>query len=359
MHVTACLAGQEKVDVEVGEGCRTLQALRESIVKELPQLCVEGFDVSVGGRALDDDEGVVSLTESACLDVVPNTRGLSILALREAGRTVSGVGLLRAAQGDVSRCTLYLDAGVPIDCEDRYGRTPLHFACAKGRLEVATLLLDRGSKALDEMNHSGATPLHVSCAAASLEVATLLLDRGSKALDEENDSGETPLHLSCRTGCVEIATLLLDRGAAIDAKNYSGETPLHVSCRRGRVEIARLLLDRGAAIDEKDDYGATTLHLSCRTGCVEIATLLLDRGAVIDEKDGAGWTPLHLSCREERVEIARLLLDRGCDFDVASYQRGRSYTQPVLELLSQRGHDVLPRTDAWLESAKRRRTWCC
>ena len=28
MHVTVCLAGQ-KVDVEVGEDCRTLQALKE------------------------------------------------------------------------------------------------------------------------------------------------------------------------------------------------------------------------------------------------------------------------------------------------------------------------------------------
>ena len=91
MHVTACLAGQ-KVDVEVGEDCRTLQALREAIVEELPQLCVEGFDVSVGGRALDDDEGVVSLTDSLCLDVVPNTRGLAVLALREAGREVSKHG---------------------------------------------------------------------------------------------------------------------------------------------------------------------------------------------------------------------------------------------------------------------------
>ena len=62
MDVTACLAGQ-KVDVEVGEDCRTLQALREAIVEALPPLCVEGFDVSVGGRALDDDEGVVSLEE--------------------------------------------------------------------------------------------------------------------------------------------------------------------------------------------------------------------------------------------------------------------------------------------------------
>ena len=60
MHVTARVAGQEEVDVEVGEACRTIQALKEAVVVALPQLRVEGFDVSVGGRALDD-EGVVSL----------------------------------------------------------------------------------------------------------------------------------------------------------------------------------------------------------------------------------------------------------------------------------------------------------
>ena len=103
MHVTACLAGQ-KVDVEVGEDCRSLQALKEAIVVALPKLCVEGFDVSVGGRALDDDEGIVSLEDSVCLDVSANTRGLSTLALREAGREVGEAGLLAAVrEGDVGR----------------------------------------------------------------------------------------------------------------------------------------------------------------------------------------------------------------------------------------------------------------
>ena len=102
MHVTACLAGQ-KVDVEVGEDCRSLQALKEAIVVALPKLCVEGFDVSVGGRALDDDEGIVSLEDSACLDVSANTRGLSTLALCEAGREVGEDGLLAAVgEGDVA-----------------------------------------------------------------------------------------------------------------------------------------------------------------------------------------------------------------------------------------------------------------
>ena len=61
MHVTARVAGQEEVD-EVGEACRTIQALKEAVVVALPQLRVEGFDVSVDGRALDD-EGVVTLEQ--------------------------------------------------------------------------------------------------------------------------------------------------------------------------------------------------------------------------------------------------------------------------------------------------------
>ena len=272
MHVTACLAGQ-KVDVEVGEDCRSLQALREAIVEELPQLCVEGFDVSVGGRALDDDEGVVSLTESACLDVVANTRGLAVLALREAGREVREAGLLAATDnGDVSLVTLYLDAGAPIDYVND-GLTPLHLACGRGHLEIANLLLDRGSTAIDVKTYSWQTPLHLSCRNGHVEIATLLLDRGSTAIDEKDNDGQTPLHLACRRGHVEIATLLLDRGStAIDEENGYGHTPLYVACSEGHVELTTLLLDRGStAIDEKEYGGQTPLHLACGRG-------RLDRG---------------------------------------------------------------------------------
>ena len=286
MHVTACLAGQ-KVEVEVGEECRTIQALQEAIVEALPQLCIEGFDVSVGGRALDDDEGVVSLSEDVSLDVSANSRGLSLLALREAGREVSEAGLLEAAVGDVALVTLYLDAGVPIDCVDDEGQTPLHKSCYSGHLEITTLLLDRGSTAIDE-DGCGWTPLHYACDAGNLELATLLLDRGSTAIDEKDGDGWTPLHVACHYGHLGLATLLLDRGST-----------------------------------------------------------------AIDEKTRSGYTPLHSACRREHLELARLLLDRGCSFDVAEYRTGKPYSHKVLELLSERGHDVLP--DASPEKAKRRR----
>ena len=340
MHVTACLAGQ-KVDVEVEENCRTLQALKEAIVKELPQLCVEWFDVSVGGRALDGDEGIVSLVEHASLDVVPNTRGLGVLALREAGRDVNERGLLQAAeQGDVTLCTLYLDAGVPVDCADEGGFTSLHVSCLNGHLLVTTLLLDRGCTTSDEKSGDGWTPLHHACREGELEMARLLLDRGSTAIDEKNGDGWTPLHLSCRYGDSEIARLLLDRGCTtIDAKNGDGWTPLAISCREGDLETAKLLLDRGSTvIDEKDGDGWTPLHLSCRYGHLSLVSLLLDRGSTaIDEKTGYGERPLQVSCRYGNVPLVTLLLDRGCSVDVEAC-RAAAPTRQVLELLSDIDH---------------------
>ena len=318
MHVTACLAGQ-KVDVEVGEQCRTIQALKEAIVEALPKLCVEGFDVSVGGRALDN-EGAVSLEEYACLDVAANTHGLSVLALREAGCEVSEEGLLAAAaEGDTPQCTLYLDAGVPIDCVDADGHTPLHHACSGWYMETARLLLDRGST----------------------------------AIGENDGDGWESLHCACQYGHLGLATLLLDRGSAAIGDGFCG---LLIACRWGEMEIARLLLDRGCtAIDKKSRrQGMTALHESCNYGYTEMARLLLDRGSTaIDEKNGDGKTPLHLACSAGHLETARLLLDRGCSVSVVTDKEGNSFPRETLELLSERGHDVLP--DAPPTCAKRRR----
>ena len=321
MHVTACLAGQ-KVDVEVGEDCRSLQALRECIVKELPQLCVEGFDVSVGGRALDDDEGIVSLGEDACLDVTANARGLSVLALREAGREVSEAGLLRAAvEGDVALVTLFLDAGVPVDC-----------------VEALSGSDTESDEERDSYTYS--TSLHLSCSNGHLAVATLLLDRGSRAIDAEDVLRNTPLHLACCFGYLLVATLLLDRGSrAIEAKNRSSYNPLHLSCRNDHLALATLLLDRGSAIDAVSRSGTNSLHLSCRTGHLSLVALLLDRGSAIDKKNGFGYTPLQLSCHGGHPTVVTFLLDRGSNFSVDEYEARKPYPHAVLGLLSERGYD--------------------
>ena len=132
----------------------------------------------------------MSSVDSACLDVVPNTRGLSVLALREAGREASEAGLFHAvtigAGKDVSLCTLYLDAGVPINCRGGHANTPLH------DLSIVTLLLDRGSRAIDEKDGNDDTPCSLSlvtCPDSYSTEAAILMSKSSLHFRARNDEG--------------------------------------------------------------------------------------------------------------------------------------------------------------------------
>ena len=240
MHVTACLAGEE-VDVEVGESCRTLQALKESIVAALPQLCIEEFDVTVGGRPLDD-EGILSLEESVCLDVSANTRGLSVLALREAGREVSEAALVDAVkEGDALLCKLYLDAGVQPDAvAASTNRSPLHHAVIRNEPAICKLLLERG--------------------------------HGVHHVDRTNT---TALHLAARWhGRLPICELLLDYGHEVQCTNMYGTTPLHVAAAKNQLEACKLLLAWGHDVQCPDKGQRTPLYFAEKANHRAICALL-------------------------------------------------------------------------------------
>ena len=117
---------------------------------------------------------------------------------------------------------------------------------------------------MDDENTSGDTPLLVSCLYRHVSLATLLLDRGSAAIDAKDVGGNAPLHYSCMNQEWEIARLLLERGSHATDENIDGLTPLHLACRYGSLEVSRLLLDRSStAIDGSD---STPLHYACHHG---------------------------------------------------------------------------------------------
>jgi 26S proteasome non-ATPase regulatory subunit 10 len=49
-------------------------------------------------------------------------------------------------------------SGSPINASDRFGMTPLHHACAEGRIETALLLVELGAD-VDRIDKEGQTPL--------------------------------------------------------------------------------------------------------------------------------------------------------------------------------------------------------
>jgi len=157
--------------------------------------------------------------------------------------------------GDANAVEDFLDKGVDVNVQDSVEITPLHVAAARGRLEVAELLIVRGAK-INLTNYWNQTPLHaaVNCG--------------------------NPI-----TGDAEVT--------------------------RGRYEIAKLLISRGAHLEDKDDFGQTPLHAAASGGNADIVKLLLDSGVSVNTIDANCRTPLDWVDDEHKKDIVALLLKHG------------------------------------------------
>ena len=108
--------------------------------------------------------------------------GADFLVLDKNGNTA----LHLAAEHDAAKCTLLLDAGIPVDARNNAGLSPLHFAALQAQETAADVLLKRGAninattlapydykwsyiawdvKGMEERVTTGATPLSIALAA--------------------------------------------------------------------------------------------------------------------------------------------------------------------------------------------------
>ena len=141
------------------------------------------------------------------------------------------------------------------------------FAAVKKRETTAdkiNAILDKGAN-VNARDDSQKTPLHWACGYGHMEVAMALVDRGAD-LDARNDSQRTPLHIACYSGHIELTIALVDRGADNNARDVYQRTPLHYACINGNMELAMDLVKMGADIEAKEDGNKTPLEMSGAVG---------------------------------------------------------------------------------------------
>jgi hypothetical protein len=86
-----------------------------------------------------------------------------------------------ARSGDRAQVVRLLDAGIDVNAKARYGGTALMFAADKGRLDVVTLLVERGANVNAEDTFYRFKAIDLALANGHRDVATYLLHRGSKS----------------------------------------------------------------------------------------------------------------------------------------------------------------------------------
>lgn len=123
----------------------------------------------------------------------------------------------------------FLAAGADIHVENSQGHTPLYTACLHNHIDVAELLISRGS------DTSAITPdvhwLSLMFAALNFPAYQYYSDSFSR---------------------LRLAQLLLSHGANVQAATPDGSTALHKAAHSGDAELVRHLIEHGA------DVGATT-----------------------------------------------------------------------------------------------------
>jgi ankyrin repeat protein len=170
-----------------------------------------------------------------------------------------------ATEGDNDSIIEMMQDGGDVNVTDHDGRTPLHWACAEGRLETCRLLVERYSASLGAKDVKGRVPLHLAMQGGNSEICRLLLAKyQARAAPDLNVNlqdaeGRTALMVAVERGHVEIVRLLLDVAAIdINMQDYRGRTALMYAVENRHVEIVRLLVDVAAIdINMQDEYGCS------------------------------------------------------------------------------------------------------
>ncbi|GLC39823.1 hypothetical protein PLESTB_001385500 [Pleodorina starrii] len=205
---------------------------------------------------------------------------------------------LAAAADDKSIYDLLSSKGAqPLNARDVLGRSPLHYAAAKGARSMAAEMLQAGIKAYT-VDLQGNTPLHLAAMRGQEAMVPLLLekaDKKDKALLTPNKSGLTAYHLALRSGPDDRAqrnslALIEQLGErfttpVLGPKKKVVDTPLMLAIQGHQDRVVKALLQKGMSPNERNAAGELPLARVLR--CATSATYDND-SAIFDQLMAAG-----------------------------------------------------------------------
>ena len=156
---------------------------------------------------------------------------------------------------------ILIDEGADVNAEDKWKRTPIHYAC-------------------------------------NYEVLEILINKGAD-VNAKDDCDMSPLHCASMYGRLKFLIILLKNGANVDDKDEYGKTSLHFASLHGRLEIVKMLIDKDADVNALDDFGNIPLHYASGKGHLEIVKLLVENGALLNSLNNKNRKPIDLSQNEE------------------------------------------------------------
>ena len=202
------------------------------------------FALSLNGPVLaQTDEQIADFAKAAKFNDVSTVRNLVSKGVDPNILDPKGELMLNLAIRDKSSdviAFLLTNPRTDVDISNKFGETPLMIASIEGNLPVAKALI-QGRKA--KVDHIGWTPLHYACAKGQLEIAQYLLANGA-IVDSLSPGNTTPLMMAVQSGNEILVKLLLDKGADLQLRNSQGLSAIDIAVIYEKPWIAEGLLSR-------------------------------------------------------------------------------------------------------------------
>ena len=250
---------------------------------------------------------------------------------------------------NVAVANYLVSKGANVNAKDIIGRTPLHWAVVKRRVDVAKFLVSKGAD-VNARDNNGQTPIinamgtffsdygadgNIKDGSEKLriELALLLVSNGADVNAKDKD-GRTPLHYA---RLVDVAEFLVSNGADINARDNRGlpppmtaheqiekknlsleDMPLHTAVLLGDISLVQSVVAIGASVHTKDEVGNTPLHYAVQEGDFDIVQFLVSNGANVNAKNEVLASPLFYAASYGNLKIVQFLVSMRADVNARS-----------------------------------------
>jgi len=152
--------------------------------------------------------------------------------------------------------------------------TALHLAAEHGHASIVNRLLEARPAMAHSCRADGQTALHRACQFDYVEIATLLVVKGSNVA-KKDETGTTPLLLAAQSGSSKVLKFLLSLGTEIDlnARAMDGSTALHLAVRHSKRGVLRAMLKAGADPNLLNAQGQSPLEAAVTKDIRMVETL--------------------------------------------------------------------------------------
>ena len=224
-------------------------------------------------------------------------------------------------RGHISTALMLLRFGADINLRDRKGSTAVLMAISRGYPELVNQLLEQKIDPLPDLNiiseeYQQRNALMLAALKGYDSLVTQIALIPGVSLNDKDGLGNTALALAATQDQLATVTTLLEY-VGINVPNAIGSTPLILAAEGGKYEMVEQMLKKDADHEVQNHDGYNALSKAILHGHDRVVQLLLDHDAKYRTSTTLSGNALHIACASEKTkpDLIKVLVGMGLKID--------------------------------------------